>query len=244
VSDAPAVLVDPILLVVDGRPGFEHTRDEASRLARACGLELTLFQPVTESGEGAAELVELVLHAVLAQPISLVALHGGSETRLKELLLGGTAARLLRDCSRPVWLSGPRPSKRLKRLLVAVDTSRAAGEAFRLSLALARLLDARLELLRVYPESESRARSYPHQQRELRDYAARFELGGLELEYLTWEGEAGQRIVEAAAARRSDLLVLGSAGRRGMQRWLRQPMVERVAGAAPCSLLCVPASSP
>lgn len=190
---------------------------------------------------GIARPGALVLETVRARPVSLVFLGSHAET-LDRLLLDSTVSSLLLECPRPVWVVRPRRRADFSRILVAVDTSRAAGEALQLAAALARSLGARLDVMRVFPEGPDRPASLPRQQEELRRYAAGFDLGGVEPQFVAWEGEPGERILQATTARSSDLLVLGSTGRRGLGRWLKRPMGERVAPMVPCSLLSVPSA--
>jgi universal stress protein E len=183
---------------------------------------------------------QLVMTAIAEQNRDLVVLGLGNKAAIDRILLGSTVERVLRECPRPVWLARPPQRPQLTRILAAVDTSPAAGDAMRMGLLLARTFQARLELLRVFPESESRARSLPQQKESLPAFARGFDTEGVTIEYLPWEGEPGVRIVEAAHARKCDLLVIGMAGRRGLMRWIKTNMAERVARELPCSLLSVP----
>jgi universal stress protein E len=184
---------------------------------------------------------DLIMEAAKAQPPSFVFLGESGKTNLDQVLFGSNVEKILRDSPAPVWVVRPRKRSGIDRLLVAVDTSPAAGGALELSASLAKLLGARLDMFRVSPETGPRSASVKVRQAELRRYASQFDLDGVDHEFVTWEGEPGRRILEAATVRRADLLVLGSAGRRGIQRWLQRPMGEQVVRQLPCSLLSVPA---
>lgn len=212
-------------------------RERAAELAQE-GARVRL-DPIVEVGC----LSDVLLKAARAHPTALVVLGSGSKTKLERLLLGSNVETLLGECPRPVWIVHASERRAISRLLVAVDTSRPTGEALKAGAFLARKFGARLDLMCVFPESAKRAASLPKQQDDLRRYAADVDLDGVEVEYVAWEGEPGARIVEAASARDSDLLVLGAAGRRGIYRWLKLPLGEQVARALPCSLLSVPLSA-
>jgi nucleotide-binding universal stress UspA family protein len=187
------------------------------------------------------ELRGLIMRTARAQPLSFVFLGDGGKAELDRVLAGVNTEKILRESLAPVWVVCPRKRPGIERLLVAVDTSRAASEALKLSASLAKVLGARLDVLRVFAETQTRSASLAAQQAHLRRYASQFDLGGVDVEFVSWEGEPGKRIVEAARVRQADLLVLGSAGRRGIHRWLQRPMSEQVVRQLPCSLLSVPA---
>jgi nucleotide-binding universal stress UspA family protein len=52
-------------------------------------------------------------------------------------------------------------------------------------------------------------------------------------------GDPAEQIVRAARGGRADLLVVGTHGRRGMQKFLLGSVAERVLAAAPCPVLTV-----
>lgn len=245
-TGAPLTLVHAV--PVPSMPEFgddsEGDRDRAEAQCRALLTEL-VEAGVRVSPEPVVKIEEpwdLILEIARTTASSFVFLGDGGKNRLDRILFGANVERVLRESPCPVWVVHPGKGAEIDRLLVATDTSRAASEALELGASLARQLGARIDLLRVFPETAPRSgRRLAAQQAELRTYASLFDLGGVELEYVTWEGEPGKRVVEAASARQADLLVLGSAGRRGIYRWLQRPMGEQVVRQLPCSLLCVPA---
>ena len=217
-------------------------RDRAERRCRELAADLHASgvrvsrDPVVRV-EGPAELI---LQVARERKVSCVVVGDGGESALDRLLLGSIVERVLTESPRPVWVVHPRKTPELDSLLVAVDTSRVAGEALQLALALARALGASLKVMRVFPDSESRATAYAKQRDELQRYTDAFDVSGVDIEILAWEGDPGARILEAASAVKPAVLVLGSAGRRGIYRWIRRPMSERVVRQLPCSLLSVP----
>jgi len=60
---------------------------------------------------------------------------------------------------------------------------------------------------------------------------------GVQAEVFIKDGEPHQAIVELAAERASDLIVMGSHGRKGLTRLLMGSVTERVIGYANCPVL-------
>jgi nucleotide-binding universal stress UspA family protein len=61
----------------------------------------------------------------------------------------------------------------------------------------------------------------------------------IEVEYLLSEEEPAQAILQVAANRRCDLIVMGSHGRTGLKRLLMGSIAEEVVRRAPCPVLVV-----
>jgi nucleotide-binding universal stress UspA family protein len=59
---------------------------------------------------------------------------------------------------------------------------------------------------------------------------------GLSIESKVREGDPRREIVEEAKDWRADLIIIGSHGRTGMQRWLLGSVAEHVVRHAPCSV--------
>ncbi len=70
------------------------------------------------------------------------------------------------------------------------------------------------------------------------------ESAGLAIRTQVTEGGAVQAVLDAAAALPADLLVLGTHGRRGFERFLLGSTTERLLRRAPCPVLTVPPRAP
>ena len=76
----------------------------------------------------------------------------------------------------------------------------------------------------------------------LAEYAAQISAKGVPVETAVCEGYAATVIVEEAAARDIDLIVIGTHGRSGFKHLLLGSIAERVVHKAPCPVLTVRAS--
>jgi len=66
--------------------------------------------------------------------------------------------------------------------------------------------------------------------------AVKLETLGLEIEHRVRQGDPRQEILEEAKEWGADLIVVGSHGRTGIQRWLLGSVAEHVVRHAPCSV--------
>jgi nucleotide-binding universal stress UspA family protein len=166
-------------------------------------------------------------------------------------LLGSTASRLARRGVCPLLMVRGRPSLPPRRVLATVDLSPASVAAFAVALDWLRRLQAeRVEVFFAvspfqaavgerevdYDSAVSAAR------RELARLAG--ELGGSLAPRLTPVARRGfprQRILEEVEETAADLLVVGSHGRGGYERFLLGSVAEEMLQRAPVSVLVIPA---
>ena len=62
---------------------------------------------------------------------------------------------------------------------------------------------------------------------------------GVEVDFLVWEGDPGESILEAAQAERADMIVVGSHGRGAVGRFLIGSVSDHVVRNASCPVLVV-----
>src|SRR6266478_4198064 len=140
----------------------------------------------------------------------------------------------------------------LKKILVATDFSPASMKAFPYALRLAEQLGSELTLLHVLePETpvtlpgRPAAAAFPEQQlsgaeeslRELADFAQTAGVAGTRSTVRT--GVATHEIIEAAKELDVDLIVIATHGFTAWKHFAIGSTAERVARAAPCSVLVV-----
>jgi nucleotide-binding universal stress UspA family protein len=141
----------------------------------------------------------------------------------------------------------------IQRILCPVDFSDYSRRALDYAVTLARWYDAKLTLFHVYqvvpvgpvaPESIPGLALGPEYRqsllRELEGFAKPAGADTVLLEFALAEGPAGSEIVERAKADDSGLIVLGTHGRSGLERFMLGSVTERVLHRAPCPVLTVP----
>ncbi|MCB1008691.1 MAG: universal stress protein [Acidobacteria bacterium] len=191
--------------------------------------------------------------------VDLIVLGTHGRRGAAHLLLGSVAAEVLRQARCPVLTmrsgSGSRPLRKLGHLVAAHDFSSASDRALTHAAALARAVDARLDLVHVLEAPEvpmaptplvgGWATAFfedlePKLSAKLAEVRAR-DLAGIPGENLVLRGRGALALVEHLEPLDVDLVVQGSQGRTGLDRILLGSFAERLARLAPCAVLTVPA---
>ena len=188
----------------------------------------------------------------LGADLIVVGSHG--RTGLNRFLLGSVAERVIRRADRSVLLArGDAPDGGYRRAVIGTDFSEPA------ELALARAVPliargGRIELVHCWQAAVLSVFGEPlmvspgdELQRavgqSLRELGARFRATALidrpdvELVLHAECAPPAQGLVDLAAARAADLVVVGSHGRRGVRRFVKGSVAERTAHHVACSIL-------
>lgn len=139
-----------------------------------------------------------------------------------------------------------------RKILVPVDFSPHSDKAVELAVELARTFGARLDLVHAYdlPIGVEYDYSLPPELlpaireaaiRKLDEAVAKIQGEGLELGAEVTEGHPSEVILEAAGRLGSDLIVMGTHGRSGLQHMVLGSVAERTLQHASCAVLTVTA---
>jgi nucleotide-binding universal stress UspA family protein len=138
----------------------------------------------------------------------------------------------------------------IKKILCAIDRSPSSLQAFGYAIALARWQSARLNLLEVIEEAPppgvSRAprigvpaETRTALERDLRQILTARRASDVKVKIFMRKGNVVQEILAQAKTSRSDLIVIGSHGRGGVQRLVLGSVAEKVLRLATCPVLTV-----
>lgn len=186
-----------------------------------------------------------VLAAAAGRPGTLLAV--GASENARRPFLGTTAERLVRRASRPTLVMRGELHLPPRRVVVPIDFSPLAAGTLRTGIALANQMhwqDAALEAVFVLPPPSYGNRT------QLTPQAMRSRAAAALERFAAVEGQAamigdvllaGDPASELGAyLEPSDLLVLGTHGQGGFERFLLGSVASEVLRAAPCSVLLVP----
>jgi nucleotide-binding universal stress UspA family protein len=149
----------------------------------------------------------------------------------------------------------------IQTILVATDFSDASAPATAYAFSLARALNARLYIMHVVPEDDVRVITavrnylqsevtpealvetfYTEADKRLTALVEGAHATDLVPERLIVTGQPAVAIMSCAAAKRAQLIIIGTHGRRGVTRFFMGSVAERVLREAPCAVLVVPAT--
>ena len=128
----------------------------------------------------------------------------------------------------------------IKKVLCAIDLTKASRNAFDRALSIARASGARLYVLHAVPANYPFSWHATERVELLANLRQRAERAGVPVRTVEQHGDPAGVIVLHANSRKADLVVLGSNRRRGWQRFRVGSVGERVLRRAAWSVLIVP----
>ena len=185
-----------------------------------------------------------VLEAVVAETdASLLVLGGKHHSRLGRWLGGSTVQQVVRHLQAPLLVTAG-PMRAHPRVLVAFDPSYAAAPTARQAVAFARMLGSPLRALHVIDPPPAIAELPRDWSREIIERDVWPLLPLVDEAKMIREGVPFDTIVEAAAAWRADVIVVGSHGKGWVDRVLIGSVTEDLLNNLPCAVLVVPVPAP
>jgi nucleotide-binding universal stress UspA family protein len=211
------------------------------------GIEITYE---TLLGEPYRELI----HSVQQEQYDLVVAGTRGIGGIKRLILGSTAKQLVRKCPASVWIVKNKEPQPPKSILAAVDMSDVSQQALNQAIWTARQAGAELHILHVIEplglstELLDRQAVGAKSLRELieTEVSAQFkqfllpveQVGVAAKRHVLW-GSPTEATLDTAERLRSDLVVLGAVGRRGIKGLLLGNTAEGVLTHCDCDVLTV-----
>lgn len=247
----PAHVMAPVLPESGVVPSEQAVKDQEERkqrqLSRMVEYNGISFRPLLSR----CDFEVAMAHWIAEHGIDLIVVGTHGRKGVQRLLLGSISEVVLRNATCPVLTIGPYVeaprifSLTLDNILFAAELAARSKPAIEYALALAAERQAQLRLLHVLPEE---SRNYPDRTRVLRfvmdemqrllpDNASCF----CKTELAVDAGDPAERIVQHARDDKAGLIVMGLAGNSDFRVEGSSGMTYRVAGAAPCPVLSVPA---
>ena len=216
---------------------LEYLNQKAAQLD---GLQVSVSAVVNDAANG-------ILDKARDFDLTLMAAQGGGGP--SRWLLGSVASKVSHGTTRPIMVLTAKtvecPTK-IGTIMVAVDGSEAAERAVAKAAELSLQQGSRLFLYRAVGQTEVLHSSIAESNRQhleaaeayLKKLAATIE--GVEVETEARGVRDQTEIVKAAEEKRADLLIMGSRGRGGLERWLLGSQTEKALREANCPVLIVP----
>jgi nucleotide-binding universal stress UspA family protein len=163
----------------------------------------------------------------------IVGRHG--RTGLLRLMMGSVAAKVIGHAPCNVLVVSPTASIEFKNILIATDGSRYSEAAVREAVSIAKRCNSPLIAVSV-ALSDAEIRSAEGNIKWAVELASQ---EGIKIEGVTAIGKPYEAILETAQQKRADLIVVGSHGRKGIERLLMGSVTERVIGHTETAVLVV-----
>lgn len=244
-----------VVHVLQAPPGFTSWRPTTRRsldpLRTKALLELGRVVRIANDNQVAAEYKllagvpeEIILQTADEVRAALIVMGTHGRSGLDRLKLGSVADAVLRRAHCPVFTihaaAGGHPAVHplrlnLGRILVATDFSPSSDLALRHAAELARLLPAEVLLLHVADAASTRTRI----EEKFRQALSASRAGDVVGEELLLHGDPAESILAHATRTKARLIVMGTQGRRGMDRLLLGSVAEAVIRGARCPVLVV-----
>lgn len=240
-DDIPGVLRKEAL--AEGERSLEKQLARVHGLAAARGLSPRQFVLDVVEGDGAAQILKRA--RTVEADVVCMGRHGRT-TSLLDLHLGSTAKKVVRQGDVPVLLARVAARGPYQRALVAVDLTLASPKVVRAARAYVGEA-AEVELLHASSVpfedyvvlSGEKAEQFREEayRAAAKDLEALLAKTGLEASARVVGGDARLLLLEEAKARRAELIVVGTHGRKGLRKLLLGSVAEWVLTHAACDVL-------
>jgi nucleotide-binding universal stress UspA family protein len=239
---------------------------------RAAGYLATVAMQLEQAGLDVETIVRIgppdenIVEAARSQHATLIAMVTHGYGGLRRWTLGSVTDKVVHSATTPVFIVrgiAPAPPRdlALKRILVPLDGSELAKQALPLAAELATCANAELILLEaVAPTIEAYPGIRPvgrpqsqlvdvlialrHQaKKELDTLAGELQRQHLSVKVAVVNGHAAEVIIDEAARRGADLIVMATHGYSGLRRWAMGSVADKVLHATTTSLILVRAQA-
>ena len=234
------------------RQSAENYLERQAAQLRAAGIETTFEVRLGAPAEVIVEVAEREQATLIA-----MATHGYSG--IKRWALGSVTDKLVHVANVPVFVvrgmeHPPIGERSLKRILVPLDGSALARQALPFATELAASTHAELTLLTVHApplgEALEEVSPYPRSDEllaalrdrmlgELGDLADELQQQQVPVTPVAVEGFPAEAIIDLAARRHADLIVMATHGYSGLKRWALGSVADKMLHAATTPLLLV-----
>lgn len=181
--------------------------------------------------------------------VNLILIGAGERDEGQKLLLGSSAAKIIKLSEQPVFVVKPEEALNVKTILCPVDFSGPSRRALKDAIVFARRFGARLIILSVYKPITSRTFSFKYNWEEenthlafkhiaqFNEFLKEFNLKDVDWKKEVRWGRADSEILAEIAESDISLLIMGTTGRSGLSRAMIGSVTENVIREVPCTFI-------
>lgn len=178
-----------------------------------------------------------IVRQALENRVDMIIVGRHGRTGILRLMMGSVAAKVIGHAPCNVLVISPTAPTEFKNILIATDGSRYSEAAVCEAVGIAKRCKSSLVALSVASADAERKAAVDNV-----GYATELAAKeGIKVESITLIGKPYEAIVDAAKQKQADLIVVGSHGRKGLERLLMGSVTERVIGHTEVGVLVVKA---
>lgn len=194
------------------------------------------------------DYVESIVEEADKWGANLIIVGAGEKSDQDSTKLGSTADRMVRMSKKPVFVVKGTQGHEIKNVFCPVDFSKESKRALKSAIILSRLLEAKLMVFSVCPKFRStytlRRNSsffndyrFIEHKKEFFEFVENHDFSGVNYETEIILGEPEEEIIKAMLKYKTDLLLMGTTGKSGVNRLLMGSVTERVIKPVLCSFI-------
>ncbi len=207
------------------------------------GIEVS--EPIIERGKP----VDKILKMAAQEHVDLILTGCGNNNEREKFKRGSTVAELMRQSDIPVWVVKSSDVNKLENILCPVDFSEPSKYALNSAILLSKFFAANLTILGVYEPyaslspllnldiDEVNSSGLKEIKNEMNEFIKDFDLKGIKHKIEIKTGAAHEEILKTIKTEGHDLLIIGTHGRSGLQRFVMGSVTEKVTREVPCSFI-------
>ena len=203
--------------------------------------------PILEYGNHFDKIIKTAdnIHA------NVIVIGAGEKTKDDVFQLGTTAEKIIRKSTKPVWIVKNNSPLDVKNILCPVDFSTESKRALKNAIIMARRFNAELIILSVYEmiysdslklkldwDEEIEYIKLEHE-KEFNSFLEGFNLTDLNWDREIAKGLPSEEILKAISLYNTDLLIMGTTGKSGLNRIVMGSVTEKVVREVPCSFITI-----
>lgn len=247
------------MIILHVLPDIKDYSQTMDFLTKQAARELkSMQQKMKQLGIGEAKVItslgnpyEQIVQYAGRLNVNLIIIGAGETDENDRVQIGITAERVIRDSEKPVWIVKLDGTFEVKKVLCPVDFSESSQRALFNAIHLCRHFQADLTVLTVIPLlstlSKGMGTAAQKEQKALeKSIQKRFEsfLKPFDFYQVKWQkemvhGKPHQEILSAANEKQMDLIIMGTAGRKGLAKFLIGSVTEKVIRELPTSIITV-----
>lgn len=202
-------------------------------------------KPVLHIGK----ICDLIVEVAEENDVNLIIMGSGEKDEDEKFQLGTTSHKVIRRAEKPVWVVKNDAPTKIEHIVCPVDFSDASKRSLMNAIHLARKFKAELAVINIVPpvpvdiarlrvNVETIEQSLAAEQVEaFNKFIGAFDFTGVNWTSINRMGEPHKEILACLKEFKADLLMMGTHGRSGLNRFFMGSVTEKVVRELPCSFI-------